>query len=95
MNDESKAVNSFTISMLEDMDEDLPKILANEKIEGIVIKSSKKNCFAAGADISIFNTFTVKMWGKRKQRIASYCKLFCCGKIPTVAAIHGTCLEVV
>ena len=25
MNDESKAVNSFTISMLEDMDENLPK----------------------------------------------------------------------
>ena len=42
MNDESKAVNSFTISMLEDMDENLPKILANEKIEGIVINYNNK-----------------------------------------------------
>ncbi len=93
MNDESKAVNSFTISMLEDMDENMPKILANDKIQGIVIKSSKKNCFAAGADISIFNTFTSKEAGERGSRelhrIVNY---FAAAKIPTVAAIHGTCL---
>lgn len=93
MNDESKAVNSFTISMLEDIDENMPKILANDKIEGIVITSSKKNCFAAGADISIFNTFTSQDAGERGSkelhRIVNY---FASAKVPTVAAIHGTCL---
>lgn len=93
MNDEAKAVNSFTISMLEDIDENLPKILANDKVEGIVITSSKKNCFAAGADISIFETFTSKDAGERGSkelhRIVNY---FANAKVPTVAAIHGTCL---
>lgn len=93
MNDESKAVNSFTVDMLEDMDENMPKILANDKINGIIIKSSKKNCFAAGADISIFNTFTSQEAGERGSRelhrIVNY---FATAKIPTVAAIHGTCL---
>ncbi|APJ03069.1 3-hydroxyacyl-CoA dehydrogenase NAD-binding domain-containing protein [Silvanigrella aquatica] len=93
MNDESKAVNSFTVSMLEDMDENLPKILAYEKLEGIIITSSKKNCFAAGADISIFSTFTSKEAGeegsKELHRIVGY---FANAPVPTIAAIHGTCL---
>ncbi|WP_186645660.1 3-hydroxyacyl-CoA dehydrogenase NAD-binding domain-containing protein [Fluviispira vulneris] len=93
MNDESKGVNSFTIEMLADIDENMPKILANDKLEGIIIKSSKHNCFAAGADISIFKTFTDKAAGERGSkelhRITNY---FANAKVPTVAAIHGTCL---
>lgn len=93
MNDESKAVNSFTMPMLQEMDENLPKILAYEKLEGIIITSSKKNCFAAGADISIFNTFTSKEAGengsRELHRILGY---FADAKVPTIAAIHGTCL---
>ncbi|BBH52283.1 3-hydroxyacyl-CoA dehydrogenase NAD-binding domain-containing protein [Fluviispira sanaruensis] len=93
MNDESKGVNSFTLEMLADIDENMPKILANDKLEGIIIKSSKHNCFAAGADISIFKTFTDKAAGERGSkelhRITNY---FANAKVPTVAAIHGTCL---
>jgi 3-hydroxyacyl-CoA dehydrogenase / enoyl-CoA hydratase / 3-hydroxybutyryl-CoA epimerase len=93
MNDESKAVNSFTMSMLQDMDENLPKILAIDKLEGIIVTSSKRNCFAAGADISIFDTFSSQDAGERGSRelhrILGY---FANAKVPTVAAIHGTCL---
>lgn len=93
MNDESKAVNSFTISMLEDIDENMPKILAQENLQGIIVTSSKPNCFAAGADISIFDTFTSQEAGERGSkelhRIVSY---FSKAKVPTVAAIHGVCL---
>lgn len=93
MNDESKAVNSFTMSMLQDMDENLPKILALQNLEGIIVTSSKRNCFAAGADISIFDTFTSQEAGengsRELHRIVGY---FANAKVPTVAAIHGTCL---
>ncbi|KAB8031739.1 3-hydroxyacyl-CoA dehydrogenase NAD-binding domain-containing protein [Fluviispira multicolorata] len=93
MNDESKGVNSFTLEMLADIDENMPKILSNEKLEGIIIKSSKYNCFAAGADISIFKTFTSQEAGEKGSkdlhRIMNY---FANAKVPTIAAIHGTCL---
>ena len=93
MNDPSKAVNSFTVSMLEDMDENIPKILAFSDLKGIIVTSSKKNCFAAGADISIFETLKTKEDGEKASlelhRIVGY---FANAKVPTVAAIHGVCL---
>ncbi|RDB35417.1 MAG: fatty acid oxidation complex subunit alpha FadJ [Spirobacillus cienkowskii] len=93
MNDESKAVNSFTVPLLEDLDENLPKIFSYEKLQGVVVTSSKKNCFAAGADISIFDTFTSQQAGETASqelhRIVGY---FANSKVPTIAAIHGTCL---
>jgi 3-hydroxyacyl-CoA dehydrogenase/enoyl-CoA hydratase/3-hydroxybutyryl-CoA epimerase len=93
MNDESKAVNSFTIEMLEDIDLNLPKILANKDLEGIIVTSSKKNCFAAGADISIFDTLKSKEDGERASkelhRLLGY---FSNANVVTIAAIHGVCL---
>ncbi|MES2613999.1 MAG: 3-hydroxyacyl-CoA dehydrogenase NAD-binding domain-containing protein [Bdellovibrionota bacterium] len=93
MNDESKAVNSFTVDMLQDIDENLPKILARPNLEGIVITSSKKNCFAAGADISIFDTIKTKEDGERASKeLHRLLRYFSDAKVVTVAAIHGVCL---
>jgi 3-hydroxyacyl-CoA dehydrogenase/enoyl-CoA hydratase/3-hydroxybutyryl-CoA epimerase len=93
MNDESKAVNSFTISMLQDMDENLPKIIAIPNLIGIVITSSKKNCFAAGADISIFDTLKTQDDGaKASKELHRIFRYFADSNIVTVAAINGVCL---
>lgn len=93
MNDEAKAVNSFSMEMLEDMDKYLPTILCTPNLAGIIVTSSKPNCFAAGADISIFETLTTQEAGaqasRELHRIFNY---FAQANVPTIAAIHGTCL---
>lgn len=93
MNDESKPVNTLTVGMLEDMDRCLPMILSHPELKGIVVTSSKKSGFAAGADISIFETLTTASAGEQACReLHRIFNSFSESKVPTVAAIHGTCL---
>ena len=93
MDDPNQSVNTFTKEMLEDVDEFMPKILLKKDLKGIIITSLKKNCFAAGADISIFETLKTQEDGKKASqelhRIFSY---FANAQVPTVSAIHGVCL---
>ncbi len=93
MNDEKKQVNSFTVEILEDINENMPKILAIPQLQGILITSSKQNCFAAGADISIFDTLKTQEDGERaSQELHRILNYFATAPVPTIAAIHGTCL---
>lgn len=93
INDPNQSVNTLNFSMLSDIDENLPKILAWEKLKGIVVTSSKPACFAAGADISIFSTLTTQQAGEQaSQELHRLFRYFSNANVPTVAAIHGVCL---
>ena len=93
MNDEKKPINSFSKEILEDLRNGTEKILAQENLGGIVFISTKPGCFAAGIDIGIFDTLTTKEDGETAcQQLHSLFALFQNSKVPTVSAIHGTCL---
>jgi len=93
INDPEKSVNSFTVAMLEDMLEAVPKVLKTPNLKGILIKSSKPKCFAAGADINIFDTLKTKEDGENASRDMH--KIFgylSSAHVPVVCALHGVCL---
>lgn len=93
MNDERKSVNSLTMEMFQEMERCLPQILSANHLMGIVIYSTKPNCFAAGADISIFDSLKTAKEGEAASRqMHQLLQYFADAKVPTVAAIHGTCL---
>lgn len=93
INDPSKTLNAFTRQISEDISTALDKIFAREDLGGVVITSSKPNCFAAGVDISIFDTLTTQEAGETASReLHALFKRFADAKVPTVAAVNGVCL---
>lgn len=93
INDIEKPVNSFSREILDGLDKTLDNVFAKDGLQGLVISSSKPNCFAAGVDISIFDTLTSQKAGEEAS--ATLHKLFnrfANANVPTVAAINGVCL---
>lgn len=93
MNDPSKPVNSFSIPALEQLNKILDATFARSELGGIVFTSTKPNMFAAGVDLSIFDTFKGKEdAAAAASTLQNLFHRFHTSKVPTVAAIHGTCL---
>lgn len=93
MNDPTRSVNTLSMPMLEDMFEALPKILATPNLKGVVSTSSKPKCFAAGADINLFETFKTKEDGEKASReMHKIFDLIANANVPFVCAINGVCL---
>jgi 3-hydroxyacyl-CoA dehydrogenase / enoyl-CoA hydratase / 3-hydroxybutyryl-CoA epimerase len=92
-NDESKSTNTFTKEILEDLDTLLTVLLERPGLAGLVFASTKPQCFAAGVDMAIFDTLLTKDDGTQASRtLQKLFARFTHASIPTVAAIHGTCL---
>jgi 3-hydroxyacyl-CoA dehydrogenase/enoyl-CoA hydratase/3-hydroxybutyryl-CoA epimerase len=92
-NDTSKSVNAFSRPILEDLGHLLDVALGYSALSGLVFRSGKTGSFAAGVDISIFDTLTTAESGASAARTLQ--ELF--GrlenpKVNTVAAIDGVCL---
>ena len=67
--------------------------LQSEKLPGLIIRSAKRNCFIAGADINEFTTFaSVDVAKEAIQRGQGIMQRIQDLPYPTVAAIHGVCL---
>lgn len=93
MNDPARSVNTLTMPMLEDMFDALPKILATPNLKGVISTSSKPKCYAAGADINLFDTFKTKEDGENASReMHKIFALIANSHVPFVAAINGLCL---
>lgn len=91
--DESKSLNAFSRDILADLDQILAQALATPNIAGLVFTSSKPACFAAGVDISIFDTLTTQQAGEEASRaLHNVFQKFADANVPTVAAINGVCL---
>ena len=88
-----KTLNSFSKDSLEELEQLLDEVLQKPALDGIVFTSSKKECFAAGVDVSIFATLKTKQDGEAAaKRLQDLFLKFEKAKVPTVAAIHGVCL---
>ncbi len=93
INQSEKSVNSLTIPLIEDLKQAFQKILATNTYQGLVVTSGKKNCFAAGADIGIFESWkTGEQATNGARELQLVFELLANAKIPVVAAIHGACL---
>lgn len=89
--DREHALNSLSISLLEELDELLDSIDTNQ-IYCLVITGAGKKAFAAGADIEEMSTMTVneaKEYGIFGNKIFRKIETF---PIPVIAAINGYCL---
>lgn len=92
-NDPNQSVNTLTRALMQEFDQTLSEIESDSRINSWVLKSSKKGCFIAGADINMMNDATstaeveeiVEAGHKLFHRLAN------CSK-PSVAAIDGVCL---
>jgi 3-hydroxyacyl-CoA dehydrogenase/enoyl-CoA hydratase/3-hydroxybutyryl-CoA epimerase len=93
MNDEARSVNSFTKDIVLDLDGILQSLFSRTDLEGLIFTSTKPNCFAAGADISLFDTMETQEAGTEMSAFfQSISTRLADAHVPTVAAIHGTCL---
>lgn len=63
--DETKSTNAFSEAILSDLDTVVSQALTTPGIVGLVITSTKQGCFAAGVDISIFDTLTTQAAGEQ------------------------------
>lgn len=91
--DETKSMNAFSRDILTDLDKIVSQALATPGLAGIVMTSSKPGCFAAGVDISIFDTLTTQAAGEEaSSTLHALFQKFADAPVPTVAAIHGVCL---
>lgn len=91
--DESKSMNAFSRDILSDLDGILSQALAEPTIAGLVFTSSKPACFAAGVDISIFDTLTTQQAGEEASAaLHAVFQKFADAHVPSVAAINGVCL---
>ena len=91
--DESKSLNAFSTEILNDLDKIVSQALATPGIAGLIITSSKPGCFAAGVDISIFDSLTTQAAGEEASAtLHTLFQKFADASVPTVAAIHGICL---
>lgn len=91
--DPSKSVNAFSKPILEDLGRLLDAVFGQETLKGLVIRSGKPGSFAAGVDISIFDTLTTAEEGMAAASTLQ--QLFGrleTSRVPTVAAIDGVCL---
>jgi 3-hydroxyacyl-CoA dehydrogenase/enoyl-CoA hydratase/3-hydroxybutyryl-CoA epimerase len=92
-NDLDKSVNAFSRPILEDLGTLLDDAFASPSIAGIVFRSGKKGSFAAGVDISIFDTLHTAEDGKNAaQTLQQLFGRLENSKVTTVAAIDGVCL---
>jgi len=91
--DETKSTNAFSEAILNDLDSVVSQALTTPGIAGLVITSTKPGCFAAGVDISIFDTLTTQSAGEQASlRLHAVFEKFANASVPTVAAINGVCL---
>lgn len=91
--DESKSMNAFSRDILSDLDQVVTRALATPNISGLIFTSSKPGCFAAGVDISIFDTLTTQQAGEEASAaLHNVFQKFADASVPTVAAIQGVCL---
>lgn len=91
--DETKSTNAFSEAILNDLDTVVSQALTTPGIAGLVITSTKPGCFAAGVDISIFDTLTTQSAGEQASlRLHAVFEKFANASVPTVAAINGVCL---
>lgn len=87
------AFNCFTVPILKDLKENLAKIVEDESLQGLVFISAKPNCFAAGVDISIFETLKTQEDAQNaSQELHAVFEYFAQAPFVTVAAIQGVCL---
>lgn len=89
-----KSVNLLSPRMLDELEKVLDELVERLDIQGVVFASKKDDNFIAGADLTVavedgFSIEKAVAFGDRGrqlfQRVAEL-------KVPTVAAIHGTCL---
>lgn len=91
--DESKSMNAFSRDILVDLDKVVSQALATPGITGLIMTSSKPGCFAAGVDISIFDTLTTQAAGQEASAtLHDLFQKFDDAPVPTIAAINGVCL---
>ncbi|MEN9530247.1 MAG: hypothetical protein RI932_2120 [Pseudomonadota bacterium] len=92
-NDETKSMNAFSREILTDLDKIISQALSVPGIAGVVMTSSKPGCFAAGVDISIFDSLTTQSAGEEaSSTLHALFQKFADASVPTVAAINGVCL---
>src|SRR5437870_9836618 len=84
--------NIFDAATLSDLDQQLDFIEQDDSLEGVMIVSSKKSIFIAGADLKTLlhraRTGEMRAFIAEGQRIFNRVAAL---KIPTCAAIHGAC----
>src|SRR5437870_1155585 len=84
--------NIFDATTLSDLDQQLDFIEQDDSLEGVMIVSSKKSIFIAGADLKTLlhqaQTGEMRAFIAEGQRIFNRLAAL---KIPTCAAIHGAC----
>ncbi len=88
-----KSVNAFSVPIIQDLEAIVDAVLARPDLRGLVITSGKEKCFAAGVDVSIFESLTTFEDSEKGalQMQAIFNKLER-AKVPTVAAVNGVCL---
>ena len=86
-------VNTFSSSVLDDLERLIDDVQANRDIRSVVFRSAKPACFIAGADISELSTLTdpqvVNAFISRGQQL--FCRLDDI-RVPTICVIDGACL---
>lgn len=88
-----KSVNAFSLPILESFGTMLDTIFATPALRGIVIASGKKGSFAAGVDISIFETLKTSGDGQKAARDLQLLFGRLEGaRVPVAVAIDGICL---
>jgi 3-hydroxyacyl-CoA dehydrogenase/enoyl-CoA hydratase/3-hydroxybutyryl-CoA epimerase len=91
--DESKPINTFSKELLTQLDSQWTKAFSQPSLKGVVITSSRTSGFAAGVDISIFDTLVTQQDGQNaSQMLHTLFAKFEHSAVPVVAAIHGVCL---
>ena len=91
--DETKSTNAFSEEILSDLDTVVSQALTTPGIVGLEMTSTKPSCFAAGVDISIFDTLTTQTAGEQASlKLHALFEKFANSPVPTVAAINGVCL---
>ena len=92
MDRDGGGVNALSRSLLDELDGMLERI-AIERPAAVVIHSGKPSGFAVGADLKEFESYDRK--GTVREEIEHGQRVFerlACLPMPTVAAIHGTCM---
>ncbi|MEK9656943.1 MAG: 3-hydroxyacyl-CoA dehydrogenase NAD-binding domain-containing protein [bacterium] len=93
INLKEEKVNKLNAETLENLDQLLSEVEKDNKIKKLVIRSSKKNIFIAGADIKEIQELKTENETREKlkkaNRILTKLEKI---KVPTIAAIQGACL---
>lgn len=90
----NEKINTFTLSVLDELDAVLQDLVARPDIKALLVTSAKEGIFIAGADLKSFKNvfknhdFAKTILGKGHQLFNQLSRL----PFPTIAVINGACL---